>query len=75
MKHQKLILELKAAITSFQTKDMDELIKFHKHVEQNLEKLTDETQVNLFFYCSLILTQSNAWFIETTTHGQWQEEK
>ncbi|KAF7823011.1 formin-like protein 13 [Senna tora] len=44
-KHSQLIIELKAAITAFQTKDMDELIKFHKHVEQNLEKLTDETQV------------------------------
>lgn len=45
MKHSRLILDLKAAIISFQTKDMDELIKFHKHVEQNLEILTDETQV------------------------------
>lgn len=45
VKHKQLVLELKAAITSFQTKDMDELIEFHKHVEENLEKLTDETQV------------------------------
>ncbi|XP_028761617.1 uncharacterized protein At4g04980-like [Neltuma alba] len=45
VKHEKLILELKAGIASFQTKDMDELIKFQKHVEQNLENLTDETQV------------------------------
>ncbi|XP_054814264.1 uncharacterized protein At4g04980-like [Prosopis cineraria] len=44
-KHEKSILELKAAIASFQTKDMDELVKFHKHEEKNLEKLTDETQV------------------------------
>ncbi|KAI9093189.1 hypothetical protein K1719_027203 [Acacia pycnantha] len=45
VKHEKLILKLKAAIASFQTKDVDELIKFQKHVEQNLEILTDETQV------------------------------
>lgn len=44
--HSKSILEIKAAINSFQTKDMSELVKFHKHVEQHLEKLSDETQVN-----------------------------
>ncbi|KAF4394343.1 hypothetical protein G4B88_018493 [Cannabis sativa] len=44
-KHSKSIMEVKAAINSFQSKDMSELIKFHKQVEQHLEKLTDETQV------------------------------
>ncbi|XP_062103159.1 uncharacterized protein At4g04980-like [Humulus lupulus] len=44
-KHSKSIMEIKAAINSFQSKDMSELIKFHKYVEQHLEKLTDETQV------------------------------
>nr|XP_043620374.1 formin-like protein 20 [Erigeron canadensis] len=39
------IKEVKAALVSFQTTDMDELIKFHKYVESHLEKLTDETQV------------------------------
>lgn len=39
-------MEIKVAISSFQTKDMDELLKFQKHVEQHLEELTDETQVN-----------------------------
>ncbi|MQM04914.1 hypothetical protein Taro_037719 [Colocasia esculenta] len=39
------ILELKSAINSFQTSDMNELVKFHKHVELNLENLTDESQV------------------------------
>ncbi|KAL2473588.1 putative protein-like [Forsythia ovata] len=43
--HSKSIKEVKAAITSFQTSDMAELIKFHKYVESHLEKLTDETQV------------------------------
>lgn len=44
-KHAKSIMEIKAAISSFKTKDMNELVKFQKYVEQNLEKLTDETQV------------------------------
>uniref|UniRef100_A0A5B6YTP4 Hydroxyproline-rich glycoprotein family protein n=1 Tax=Davidia involucrata TaxID=16924 RepID=A0A5B6YTP4_DAVIN len=44
-KHGKSITEIKASINSFQTKDMSELTKFHKYVEQHLEELTDETQV------------------------------
>ncbi|KAG5234924.1 RNA-binding protein [Salix suchowensis] len=44
-KHAKAITELKATISSFKTKDLSELIKFHKHVESILENLTDETQV------------------------------
>ncbi|KAK4361084.1 hypothetical protein RND71_020036 [Anisodus tanguticus] len=36
---------MKTAIASFQNSDMSELIKFHKTVESNLEKLTDESQV------------------------------
>ncbi|KAJ9690386.1 hypothetical protein PVL29_012835 [Vitis rotundifolia] len=44
-KHTKSIMELKAAISSFQTKDMNEMLKFHKHVESCLEELTDESQV------------------------------
>ncbi|CAI9760203.1 unnamed protein product [Fraxinus pennsylvanica] len=43
--HTKSINEVKAAITSFQTSDMAELIKFHQYVESHLEKLTDETKV------------------------------
>ncbi|XP_060195740.1 uncharacterized protein At4g04980-like [Lycium barbarum] len=43
--HAKTIKEMKTAITSFQTSDMSELIKFHKTVESHLEKLTDESQV------------------------------
>ncbi|KAG4156867.1 hypothetical protein ERO13_D02G025000v2 [Gossypium hirsutum] len=43
--HAKTILELKAAINSFQTKDMTELIKFQQHMEAILEVLTDENQV------------------------------
>ncbi|KAF8043279.1 hypothetical protein BT93_A1574 [Corymbia citriodora subsp. variegata] len=43
--HGNLIKEIKAAISAFQTKDMSELLKFHKFVEQHLEKLSDETQV------------------------------
>ncbi|XP_057950215.1 uncharacterized protein At4g04980-like [Malania oleifera] len=44
-KYSNSIMELKTSISSFQTKDMSELQKFHKHVESHLEKLTDETQV------------------------------
>ncbi|KAF8031238.1 hypothetical protein BT93_D0444 [Corymbia citriodora subsp. variegata] len=40
-----IIKELKRTITSFKTKDMTELLKFHNQVESHLEKLTDETQV------------------------------
>ncbi|KAM3380038.1 hypothetical protein P3S68_005611 [Capsicum galapagoense] len=43
--HAKTIEEMKTAITSFQTSDMSDLIKFHKTVESHLEKLTDESQV------------------------------
>ncbi|KAI7736261.1 hypothetical protein M8C21_022711, partial [Ambrosia artemisiifolia] len=39
------IKEVKAALITFQTTDMDELLNFHKFVESHLEKLTDETQV------------------------------
>jgi len=46
-KHAKAVTELKATISSFKTKDLTELIKFHKHVESILENLTDETQVNI----------------------------
>ncbi|KDO75856.1 hypothetical protein CISIN_1g040520mg [Citrus sinensis] len=44
-KHAKSITELKSSISTFQTKDMAELLKFHKQVESILEKLTDESQV------------------------------
>ncbi|XP_030528843.1 uncharacterized protein At4g04980-like isoform X2 [Rhodamnia argentea] len=40
-----IIKELTKTITSFKTKDMAELLKFHNHAESHLEKLTDETQV------------------------------
>ncbi|XVE51290.1 hypothetical protein DITRI_Ditri02bG0028200 [Diplodiscus trichospermus] len=44
-KYAKSIIELKTAITAFNTKDMTELLKFYKQLESFLEKLTDETQV------------------------------
>ncbi|KAF8093341.1 hypothetical protein N665_0384s0027 [Sinapis alba] len=44
-KYMKSINELKIEITKFQTKDMTELLTFHRRVESVLEKLTDETQV------------------------------
>lgn len=43
---------MKTAISSFQTSNMTELLKFHKYVESHLEKLTDETQVCSYeFFC------------------------
>ncbi|GAB4826921.1 hypothetical protein Ancab_033800 [Ancistrocladus abbreviatus] len=44
-KHEKVIKELHGAVNSFQTKDMNELLKFHNDVESHLEVLTDESQV------------------------------
>ncbi|THU48438.1 hypothetical protein C4D60_Mb09t26240 [Musa balbisiana] len=44
-KHYASIMELRSSINSFETKDMKDLLKFHQHVEQQLENLTDETQV------------------------------
>ncbi|CAL9130183.1 unnamed protein product [Musa textilis] len=44
-KHSASIMELRSSINSFETKDMKDLLKFHQHVEQQLENLTDETQV------------------------------
>lgn len=38
---------MKPAISSFETKDMDELLKFHNDVESVLQNLTDETQVTI----------------------------
>ncbi|KAL0442793.1 UNVERIFIED_CONTAM: hypothetical protein Slati_2002000 [Sesamum latifolium] len=45
--HAGTIKEVKAAINSFETSDMNELLKFHKYVESQLEKLTDETQIKV----------------------------
>lgn len=39
------IKEVKTSLSSFQTTNMAELIKFHIYVESHMEKLTDETQV------------------------------
>ncbi|XP_019159089.1 PREDICTED: uncharacterized protein At4g04980-like [Ipomoea nil] len=44
-KHHQEIIQLRAAIDSFQTKDIQKLLQFHKAVEEQLEKLTDETKV------------------------------
>jgi len=44
-KYEKSIKEMQAALNKFNTKDMDELFKFHKHVESKLELLSDENQV------------------------------
>ncbi|KAK7302744.1 hypothetical protein RJT34_13640 [Clitoria ternatea] len=44
-RYTKHIIELRSAITNFKTKEMTELVKFHKDVESILENLTDESQV------------------------------
>ncbi|XP_031092919.1 uncharacterized protein At4g04980-like [Ipomoea triloba] len=43
--HHQEIIQLRSAIHSFQTKDMQKLLQFHKEVEEQLEKLIDETKV------------------------------
>ena len=57
-KHAKTIMELKPAITSFQTKDMNEMLKFHKHVESCLEALTDESQVEKYEFAQILFCYS-----------------
>lgn len=44
-KYSQMVMKLGVDIHSFKNKDMDELLKFHRDVEQHLEKLSDETQV------------------------------
>ncbi|CAI0549816.1 unnamed protein product [Linum tenue] len=44
-KYAPLVMEIKAAISVFETKNMEELVKFLSYVEKNLENLSDETQV------------------------------
>lgn len=46
-KHSASILKMISSLNSFKTKDMKELSRFHQNIEQVLEKLTDETQVEL----------------------------
>ena len=38
-------MEMKHAIECFETRNMDEWLKFHHYVELHLEDLSDETQV------------------------------
>ncbi|XP_048447289.1 uncharacterized protein At4g04980-like, partial [Pyrus x bretschneideri] len=44
-KYTKPITEMRTTLSSFKTKDMNELMQFHKKVESVLEHLTDESQV------------------------------
>lgn len=44
-KHGATIKKMQVTLTSFQTKDMDELLKFHRELESTLEVLTDESQI------------------------------
>lgn len=53
-KYAKSITELRSVISTFKTKDMAELIKFHKNVECILENLTDESQVHIIYRSLLI---------------------
>ncbi|KAI5074807.1 hypothetical protein GOP47_0011027 [Adiantum capillus-veneris] len=39
------ILYVKSQLETFQTHDMDELLRFHRSIEVHLEQLTDESQV------------------------------
>ena len=56
--HAAAILELKDAISSFESRDMAELVRFHQHVEQQLVCLTDETQV-----VTIIMLSQNDCFV------------
>lgn len=53
--HGKSIKEMQAALISFQTKDMDTLLKFYHQMEFMLDVLTDESQVLILFYCFCLL--------------------
>lgn len=44
--YMKAINELKREISSFQNKDITELLTFHQYIESLLEKLTDEAKVS-----------------------------
>ncbi|KAL2931954.1 hypothetical protein RDABS01_037364 [Bienertia sinuspersici] len=44
-KYGKSIKEMQTTLSSFQTKDMNELLKFYQQVESKLEVLTDESQI------------------------------
>lgn len=43
-KHGRAIKEIQASLTSFQTKNMNELLKFYQQLESKLDVLTDESQ-------------------------------
>lgn len=45
------IEESKKELDSFETADMEQLLRFHKKLESILENLTDETQVTLKWPC------------------------
>lgn len=45
-KYSKPITDLKSSISTFQTTDMDELVRFRTQLESVLDKLIDESQVN-----------------------------
>ncbi|KAI5066848.1 hypothetical protein GOP47_0017376 [Adiantum capillus-veneris] len=44
-KHAASILEIKAGLESFETRDMQKLLRFQESIEVRLEQLTDESQV------------------------------
>ncbi|MCO5574933.1 hypothetical protein L7F22_028728 [Adiantum nelumboides] len=44
-RHAASILEIKAGLESFETREMQKLLHFHESIEERLEQLTDESQV------------------------------
>lgn len=44
-KHATSIMEVKSGLESFETRDMQKLLRFHESIEARLEHLTDESQV------------------------------
>ncbi|PRQ30193.1 hypothetical protein RchiOBHm_Chr5g0021911 [Rosa chinensis] len=45
LQYSKALTDMRTTLSFFQTKDMNELLEFHKKLESILEHLTDETQV------------------------------
>jgi hypothetical protein len=45
IKYRSSILEIQSALVAFKATNMTELLKFHQHVEDHLENLSDERQV------------------------------
>ena len=62
-KYSKEITELRSSISNFKTKEMTELVKFHKVIESVLENLTDESQVSIYKKKPRTIPHCCRWFL------------